>query len=154
MAAGTQQSGAVRVERQRLIAATPERIFALIADVENLAAILPRVRRVEVLARGENQACVRTHMAIGPIGSFSSEGQACWVANRELTFSTSQPATMETHWTLTPTDAGTLLCVVMVLDLRPMIGPLANFVPADSVSAMIAPDLEATLSAIAERMAG
>jgi ribosome-associated toxin RatA of RatAB toxin-antitoxin module len=140
------------VERERLFAATPEQLFGLIADVDELARILPRVERVEVLERGAGQARLRTHMAIGPFGSFESEGVARWVENRELTFSTSRPAAVATRWTLAPADGGTLLRVTMALDLTPLLGPLAGLVPAESVRAVIAPDLEAALSALAERV--
>ncbi len=148
----TQSPGAVRVERSRVLAATPEQIFSFIADVDNLAAILPRVERVEVLSRAADHARVRTHMAIGPLGSFSSEGETRWVEYRELTFSTRKPASISTHWTLTPADAGTMLRVVMTLDLTPMLGPLAALVPAESVASIVAPDLERMLEAIAGRL--
>lgn len=145
---------AVSAQRERLIQASPQAIFALLSEPSNLSAVLPRVSRVEVLGRGAVSARVRTHMAIGPLGSMASEGEVRWVADREFSFCSERPVAIESRWTLTPEGSGTRISVVMTLDLTPMIGPLAAFVPVDSVTAMVGPDLEAALAAIARRVEG
>lgn len=142
----------IMVERSRLIQASPEAIFLILSDPANLASIMPRVKQIEVLSRDADSARVRTHMALGPFGAVHSEGEVRWLTNREIVFSSTQPVAIETQWLLTPANNGTSLRAIMVLDLSPMMGPLASFVPQDSVSAMIAPDLDAALAAIARKV--
>jgi hypothetical protein len=142
----------VRVERSRLIRATAEAIFALMAEPQQLAGILPRVQRVEVLRRSDTSARVRTHMAIGPVGSFAADGDVRWVAGRELVFRATQPVLVESFWRLVPQANATLVTVTMTLDLTPMLGPLAALVPPDSIHTLIIPDLDAALAAIAGKV--
>ncbi len=140
------------VERSRILNASVEQVFALLSDPASLANILPRVQRVEVLSRDQSTARVRTHMSMGMLGSISSEGEVRWLENRELLFSAQKPAGVTTHWKLEPQGQDTQLSVCMTLDLRPMLGPLAAFVPPQSVEVMIAPDLDQALDAIAQRL--
>jgi carbon monoxide dehydrogenase subunit G len=141
-----------KAERSRLIQASPEVIFAILAEPDNLASILPRVQRVEVLQRVGDTARVRTHMAIGPIGSFTAEGDVRWQAGRELLFRATQPVLVESRWTLVPEAHATRVTVTMLLDLTPMLGPFAAFIPPASISALVVPDLDAALAAIAKRV--
>lgn len=140
------------VEKSRDIVAPPERVFALLADPQSLASILPRVQRVDILSQGQDTARVRTYMSMGMLGAITSEGEVRWVNNRELLFSSPKPAGVSTHWKLDPLEHGTRITVRMTLDLSPMLGPLAAFVPPQSVIAMIAPDLEQALEAIARQV--
>jgi uncharacterized protein YndB with AHSA1/START domain len=142
----------VRVERSRTIRATADAIFALMAEPQQLAALLPRVQRVEVLHRSDTSARVRTHMAIGPVGSFAADGDVRWVVGRELVFRATQPVLVESYWRLVPQTNSTLVSVTMTLDLTPMLGPLAAFIPPDSIRGLIIPDLDAALAAIARNV--
>ena len=146
------QGSTAKAERSRVIHATPAVIFALMAEPCNLAAILPRVQRVEVLRRVGDTARVRTYMAIGPIGAFAAEGEVRWEPGRELVFRATKPVLVESRWTLTPEAADTRVTIAMTLDLSPMLGPLAAFVPPASIAALVIPDLDAALAAIAQRV--
>lgn len=139
-------------ERSRLIRATPEAVFALFSDPANLSAVLPRVQRVEVLRRSATGARVRTHMLMGPLGSLTAEGDVEWVAGRAFSFSAARPVGIESRWALTAEAGGTRVTAAMAIDLSPMMGPLAAFIPAESVAAMLAPDLDAALAAAARRL--
>jgi hypothetical protein len=139
-------------ERVRIIRADPTTIFALLSEPHNLTTILPRVQRIEILERSATSARVRTHMAFGMLGSITAIGMVQWIEGRELLFSADRPVGVESRWTLLPDPAGTRMVATMVLDLAPMMGPLAAFIPADSVAAMIGPDLDAALAAIAQRV--
>ncbi|MDZ4717244.1 MAG: SRPBCC family protein [Roseiflexaceae bacterium] len=139
-------------ERVRIIRATPAAIFALLSEPQNLTTILPRVQRVEILERHASSARVRTHMAFGVLGAITAIGEVQWIEGRELLFHADRPVGVESRWTLLPDPAGTRMIATMVLDLAPMMGPLAAFIPAESVAAMIGPDLDAALSAIARRV--
>jgi carbon monoxide dehydrogenase subunit G len=135
--------------RERHIRATPEAIFALLSDPANLAAAMPRISRVEVLSQTADRARVRTHMSLGPLGSIASEGEVSWVAGRELVFRAGAPVAVESRWTLAPDQGGTRAVAEMSIDLTPMLGPLAAFIPPSSVTSMLEPDLDAALAAIA-----
>jgi carbon monoxide dehydrogenase subunit G len=139
-------------ERSRLIRATPEAIAQLFSDPANLSAVLPRVQRVEVLRRSPSGARVRTHMQMGPLGSMTAEGDVTWLPGSGFMFSAARPVAIESRWTLTPEAGGTRVTAAMAIDLSPMMGPLAAFIPAESVAAMIGPDLDAALAAAARRL--
>jgi carbon monoxide dehydrogenase subunit G len=142
------------VDRSRHINATPEAIFAALSDPEHLAELLPRVRKIEFITRGVDQAHIATHMALGPFGDIRSEGDVRWQSNREIVFNTYKPVMVEARWTLTPANGGTDLHASLTLDLAPLIGPFAAFVPPEQVTRMIAPDLDLALVALAGRVEG
>lgn len=142
----------IQVQRERDINATSQAVFAALADPQNLAGIMPRVRRIELLERGTASAKVVTYMALGPFGDLQSRGDVYWQTDREVVFRSERPVTVEARWTLTEIAGGTKLRATLSLDLSPMIGPLAGLVPAPEVEKMIAPDLDAALAAIAERV--
>lgn len=144
----------ISVSRNRYIDAPPEAVFAALADPDNLSQIMPRVRRVELVERGVEHARVATHMALGPFGEIRSEGDVYWQPGREVIFSARRPIPVEARWTLTPSGDGTDLQAALSLDLTPIMGPLAAFVPQNEVANMIGPDLDAALSAIARRFEG
>ena len=144
----------ITVDRIRYIEAAPEVIFAALSDTDRLIELLPRVRRIEFLERGPNHARVATHMALGPFGDIRSEGDLRWRNNREIVFSTRKPVAVESRWTLKPANGGTDLHAALSLDLSPLIGLLAAFVPPDQVMRMIAPDLDSALARIASRVEG
>jgi hypothetical protein len=142
----------IEVQRSRTIKAASAAIFATLADPQNLASIIPRVRRIELVERGAERAKVVTHMALGPFGDLRSQGAVCWQAGREIVFRSERPVFVEVRWTLTELAGATNLRATLSLDLSPLIGPFAAFVPAAEVEKMIAPDLDAALAAIAGRV--
>ncbi|MFN8568529.1 MAG: SRPBCC family protein [Kouleothrix sp.] len=142
----------IEVSRRRQIAATASAVFAALADPDNLATIVPRVRRIELLERTATRARVATHMALGPFGELRSEGDVRWATDREVVFSTRRPVPVEARWLLTPHNGGTDLLVTLGLDLAALIGPLAALVPANEVAKLVTPDLDAALAAIARRV--
>lgn len=139
------------VTRSRFVAAPPARVFAALADPSNLAGIIPRVRRVELLEQSADRARVATIMALGPFGEIRNEGEVRWQTDRTIVFSSRRPMPVEARWTLVPREAGTDLQVRLTLDLAALIGPLAGFVPAGEVAKLAGPDLEAALAAVAAR---
>jgi carbon monoxide dehydrogenase subunit G len=142
----------INVKRERQVDASPQDVFAALADPANLARIIPRVRRVELVEQGVGRARVATHMAIGPFGDIRSEGDVRWEDNREVVFSARKPMAVEARWTLTPAAGGTHLAATLSLDLASLLGPLAAFVPQSEVAKVIGPDLDAALAAIARRV--
>lgn len=141
----------IEVARNRQIAASPAAVFAVLADARNLASILPRVRRVELLGQQANRARVATYMALGPFGEFRSEGDVQWQTDREVVFRARRPMLVEARWSLTPQAGGSNVQLTLGLDLAGLIGPLAALVPAAEVAKLVAPDLEAALAAVARQ---
>lgn len=143
----------IEVTRSRRIAATPQALFATLADPTNLAGMLPRVRSVEVLEQTADSARIATHMAFDPFGSIRNEGEARWQTDQEVTFVSRTPVFVETRWLLTPVENGTDVAALLRLDLSPLLGPLAAFVPPAQVINMVAPELDAALAALEQRVA-
>lgn len=143
----------INAERSRHIAAPPAAVFAALSDPDQLAELLPRARRIEFVERGPDHARIIASMAFGPFGDIRSEGDVRWVAEREIVFTAQRPVLVEARWTLSPSGGGTDLRAALALDLQPLIGPFAAFVPQDAVVNMIEPDLDAALDAVARRVA-
>lgn len=142
----------IRVNRSLHIHASPQAVFATLADPNNLSGIVPRVRRIELVERQADYARVTTHMAFGPLGDIRSEGDVRWQTDREVVFSSRRPVQVEARWTLTPINGGTDLEAMFSLDLAPLIGLLAALVPPDQVAGMVGPDLDAALAEVARRV--
>ena len=142
----------IRINRTSYIEATPEAVFAALSDPNNLAGLMPRVRRVEMLDRQPDRARIATQMTIGPFSNIRSEGDVRWQAGREVVFSSRTPVPVEARWILTPCGSGTNLQAAFSLDLAPLIGMLAALVPQQDVANMVGPDLDAALAEVARRV--
>ena len=142
----------IHVNRTRYIAASPDIVFAALADPNNLAGLMPRVHKVEMLDRQPDRARIATQMSIGPFSNIRSEGDVRWQAGREVVFCSRTPVRVESRWILTPSGSGTDLQAAFSLDLAPLMGILAALVPQQEVANMIAPDLDAALAEVARRV--
>jgi carbon monoxide dehydrogenase subunit G len=142
----------IQINRTRYINATPHAVFAALCDPNNLASLIPRVRQVEMIERQPDRARIVTHMSIGPFSNIRSEGDVQWQDDREVIFSSRTPLPVEARWTLTPSGSGTELQAALSLDLTPLIGMLAAFVPQKDVANMVGPDLDAALAEVARRV--
>jgi hypothetical protein len=142
----------IRINRVRYIDAMPGAVFAALSDPNSLVGLMPRVRRVEMIDRQPDRARIATEMAIGPFSNIRSEGDVRWQNGREVVFSSRTPLPIEARWTLTPTGSGTVLQAALSLDLTPLIGILAAFVPHKDVANMVGPDLDSALAEVARRV--
>ena len=142
---------AITVRRTRLIDAPPEDVFAALSDPQELSALLPRVRKIELLDRGPDRARVVTHMALGPFGDIRNEGEVRWQSGREVVFRSARPMPVCSRWQLRPAAGGTEVEVSLELDLAPVLGFMASFVPEHQVAAVVAPDLDTALLALEQR---
>jgi carbon monoxide dehydrogenase subunit G len=142
----------IHINRIRHINATPEAVFDALADPSNLAGLMPRVRRVEMMDRQADRARIATQMAIGPFSNIRSEGNVYWDRGREVVFRSRTPVPVEARWTLTPSGDGTDLQAAFSLDLAPLMGILAAFVPQKDVANIVGPDLDAALAEVARRV--
>ena len=143
----------IKVTRRSFIeGATPNEIFAALSDPNGLTQLLPRVRKVEMLNRKETSARLVTYMAMGGIfGTIRCEGTLTWKEPEEILFVVRVPLPVETRWSLTPGVNGTEVKAAITLDLAPLLGPMAQFVPAQSVGEMMAKEIEVALQGIVAR---
>lgn len=143
----------IQVTRRREVAAAPATVFAVLTHPDRLAALLPRVQRIELPQRTDSYARMATYMGLGPFGALRSEGDVRWQTDREVVFSSRKPVYVESRWVLLPNASLTDLQATLSLDLAPLLGPFAAFVPTTEVERMIAADLDAALSAVARMVA-
>jgi carbon monoxide dehydrogenase subunit G len=142
------------IRRSYIEGSTPEQIFAALSDPKGLTQLLPRVRQVEMLERGADRARLVTHMAMGGIfGTIRCEGELSWREPSEIVFVVNKPLPVETRWTLTPAVNGTEVQAAIALDLAPMLGAMAQFVPTNAVDEMMGKELESALAALKAKSA-
>jgi carbon monoxide dehydrogenase subunit G len=142
--------------RSTIEGASPAEVFASLSDPNRIGQLLPRVSKVEMLDRNLETRTARlvTHMSLGGMfGTIRCEGDLTWTEPGEILFKVRTPVPVETRWTLTPAVGGTDLHASMALNLDPMLGPMAAFVPVQAVADMLAKELEAALKAISESSA-
>jgi hypothetical protein len=148
----------IKVTRRGTVeAATPEQIFAALNDPQGIAQMLPRVSKVELsdLNEAAGTAKLVTHMALGGIfGTIRCEGDLSWTEPSEIVFKVRTPMPLETRWTLAEKLDGTEVAATMFLDLTPMLGPMAAFVPVQQVAEMLSKELDAALKAVMKKCAG
>ncbi len=136
---------------------TPEAIFAALSDPESVGQLLPRVQKVEMLSRDmvNRKARLVTHMSMGGIfGSIRCEGDLTWVDNQEILFTVRTPVPVETRWVLSQAINGAEVQATMSLNLAPLLGPMAAFVPTQQVADMLGAELDTALRAIQDRTKG
>ena len=144
----------ITLKRTKIVEATPQEIFDTLADPQELTRLIPRVQRVDVLERYADRARIVTHMALGGVfGTIKCEGELCWVEPQSLSFTVRKPLPIENRWSFVPVAGGTEVTVHMSLDLAPILGPFAQFVPTVAVNDMLSSDLDSTLQRIAARIA-
>jgi hypothetical protein len=134
---------------------TPEAIFAALSDPDGIVELLPRMQKVEMQDRDDAncKAHLITYMSMGGIfGTIRCEGDLTWVEPHEILFKVHTPLPLVTHWTLTAAVGGADLQATMTLDLEPMLGPLAAFVPAKQVAEILGGELDAALKTITKKM--
>lgn len=115
----------MRSEASIWIAAPPERVFPLVADLARWPERLPHYRYVRVLARENGTVRAAMSARRGPIPVFWEALQTADPQKHEIRFRHVRGVTrgMEVLWTLTPERGGTRARIFHDLDLRwPLIG--------------------------------
>ncbi len=148
----------IKVTRRGTVeAATPEQIFAALNDPQGIAQMLPRVTKAELsdVDEAAGTAKLVTYMALGGIfGTIRCEGNLSWSEPNEIVFKVRTPMPLETRWTLTPALADTEVAATMFLDLTPLLGPMAAFVPVQQVAEMLSKELDMALKAVMAKCSG
>jgi ribosome-associated toxin RatA of RatAB toxin-antitoxin module len=98
----------VETVNEVLIAAPPERVFTLVAEVEHWPRLLPHYRWVRVLERSDNQKLVRMAARRDWIPVQWTSIQRLYPDQRRITFQHVGGATrgMEVEWTIVPVEGG------------------------------------------------
>ncbi len=133
---------------------TPEQVFTTLSDPALISQILPRVQKTELFDRDDvaRRARLVTYMSMGGLfGTIRCEGDLTWQDNREIVFTVRTPLPVETRWVLSQAVNGTELQVVMGIDLTPLLGMMASFVPEKTVADMLGADLETALRGVARQ---
>lgn len=139
--------------RSSVVDATPTEVFQALSDPGRIESLLPRMRKVEIIPRDTDSARLVTHMAIGGgFGTIRCEGDLYWVEPHEIIFKVKKPLPVEMRWSLTPSIKGTDLKATLQLDLIPLLGPMAKFIPRESVIDMIGKELESALKELSRRL--
>jgi len=135
------------VERKRTLRAPAQRIIAALQDAANLEALMPRVERVEVLARGDRRARLALHMRFSRLGSLRVEGEA-----RELDdgtrFVAVQPIEIDSRFRVTAHGDESDVVARLSFELPRQLAPFARWVPQRMIQERVARELDATLDAL------
>jgi hypothetical protein len=143
----------IKVERHILIeTVTPREVFAELSNPENLTTLLPRLRKATLDESTNDSARLTLCITIGNMfGTICFGGHLNWVEPSEINFHVKKPIDAKIQWFLTPTNLGTNVNVVACMDISPLLGPMAFFVPNDMVGNIIGSDLEHALQQVASR---
>ncbi len=140
------------VERRRSFDVPPERVRAVLGDVEQLSRLLPRAERVDILARNENRARVAVTVRLGRFGSQRVEGEARMLEDG-VRFVAVQPMQIDVRWMIIPRDGGCDVTVRLVTEVPTKMAAMARFVPQRMIEERIGAELEAVLAALATALA-
>jgi carbon monoxide dehydrogenase subunit G len=139
--------------RATLHSASPDQVFDALADPQGLKTLLPRMRKIEHQPTGPNSANLVMHIAIGSVfGTIPCEGVLRWTEPNEIIFTVHRPLPVETRWRLTQVGTSTELNVGLWLDLVPLLGPMAKYVPTNVVEEMIRNELKHAIRQIPVRL--
>lgn len=128
----------------------PETVFSTLARPDVLAGLLPRLRSFAISERREHQARLAIAIAIGKkFGTVRFTGNVRWRAPDHILFQVRDPLPADVRWNLLAVDEGTLVEVMVWLDLHPWLGPMAYLIPRTIVQGMVGNELEHALAKIA-----
>ncbi len=132
------------VERKRLIAAPAEQVRAVLADVDRLARVLPRVDRAEVLARSENRARLAIVVRLGRLGAQRIEGEARLLENG-LRFVAVEPLQLDARWTVQSREAQSDVSAQIAFELPRRLAAMTRLIPQRLIVERVGAELESAL---------
>lgn len=139
--------------RATIRSASPHQVFDALADPQGLKTLLPRMKKIEHEQISPNSANLVMHIAIGSVfGTIPCEGVLKWKEPSEIVFTVHRPLPVETRWRLVAVGPNTELNVGLWLDLVPLLGPMAKYVPTNVVEDMIRNELKHAIRQIPIRL--
>lgn len=144
----------LRVERKMNIeGATPDEVFVVLSNPEILHGLMPRLRKASVEESSDKQARLTLCLSINSMfGTICFAGSLIWNEPDEVIFRVKNPLNAEIRWIITPSENGSLVTVKASLDLKPLLGPMAHFVPQDIVRELMGKEFDHALRQIAVRV--
>lgn len=143
----------IRVERQiNIESATAREVFVELSDPHGLSTLIPRLRKATLEESSDERARLTLCISIGSMfGTICFAGNLSWTEPEEIVFQVAKPIDAKIRWTLTPKEHGTNVKVTATMNLAPLLGPMAMFVPQDIVQDIIGSELEHALRQVASR---
>lgn len=145
---------AIVLERSRTLGASPEHVYAALSDPQSLGRLLPRVTRLKMKQTSEQTADLTTWMRFPVVGEVRTEGELHWQPLQEIVYRSKSTLPVVARWAIQPLAEGTQLIATLELDLVPLLGPMAAFVPEQAVKDVMARELEQALDAVVTQVEG
>ncbi len=139
--------------RSKYPGVTPDEVFDELSNRDRLIELMPRLRKIEFGQPGLHSQDVVMHVGIGGgYGTIRCEGRLEWDDGDALRFNVKTPLPVSTEWQFNETPEGTALDVSMKLDLFPMLGPMAAFVPRNLVEDLMVNEMKFALKQVGKRV--
>ncbi|NJP04275.1 MAG: SRPBCC family protein [Chloroflexaceae bacterium] len=133
--------------------ATPKQVFDALSDPSGLKTLMPRLSRVEYERTSPTTAHVVMYISIGGMfGLIRCDGVLEWIEPGNIIFTVNNPLPVKNEWIIKPTARGTEVNIQLNLDLRPFLGPMANFVPTIAVEDLVRRELKHAVAQIPKRL--
>jgi hypothetical protein len=111
------------------------------------------MQKIEFFDEQQNSQQVVMHIGIGGgFGTIPCEGTLSWDEPCEVRFTVRKPLPVETVWQIEPAVNGTELTISIQLDLEPMLGKMAHFVPKNVVREMMEKEMRHAVGQIPLRV--
>lgn len=139
--------------RSYIKGAAPQEVFAALSDRQGLKSLMPRMQKIEFLGGSDNSETVVMHIGIGGgFGTIRCEGTLGWVEGREVTFNVKYPLPVEVRWVMSQAVKGTDMDITLELDLEPMLGKMARFVPRQMVEEIMVKEMKHAMGQMPARI--
>lgn len=138
----------ITVERKRSLPVAGDRVREVLADIDQLHLLMPRVERVEVLARGEARARVALLLRLGRLGAQRIEGEAR-LLDDGVRFITVQPVEVDARWRVLPREGGCDVLARLVVELPRRWAGMMRLMPQRIVENRIGAELDGALDRLA-----
>lgn len=137
----------IQVERRKTIAAPVDVVKAALSDVEHLDRLLRRVERVEVQGSTAERARVTLALRTSRFGVMRIDGEARLLPNGTR-FVAVKPLQIDSRWTVEARGDATEVTAQLAIELAPILGAFARFVPARMVESKLSQELDESLQAL------
>jgi carbon monoxide dehydrogenase subunit G len=144
---------AIVLRRSRVLEASPAEVYGALSDPQGLGRLLPRVTRLRMRKTGEHSADLTTWMQFPVVGEVQTDGELAWQENQEVVYRSRSTLPVTARWTIAAHPEGALLTGELDLNLVPLLGPLARFVPEQSVKDVMAKELDKAIDALTSAVA-
>jgi carbon monoxide dehydrogenase subunit G len=141
----------ITVERRRLIAASPETVKAVLADIEHIRQLLPWAEQVEVGPTNDGRSRVTISFRVGRLGTQRIEGEARVTADG-MRFIAVRPFETDARWTVQARDASSEVTNRLSINPGATFSKLLRFVPQRMIEQRLGRELDAALDTV-ERLA-